>query len=220
MEKKQKGRPPKSERIAKRQHFSVWVSKDQKDQINQKIEKSGLSASQFFLTQVLDVPLKRPQIKVLPEKTAELYKVLRMLSGQFAVAVLRASQADMLSKQWQQSSQDISLISKLIMQWVYEDFEIRSFRQTLMDINSWMHQLSVYLDKILPDTESKKEILETTAKLYHQSKELLAKYEVHYLKEEAPNDLVVWQDQKPDPKVPVHDVIRQTMEQLLKQRKP
>ena len=81
MEKRQKGRPPKAERTVKRQHFSVWVSKEQKEQINRKIEKSGLSASQFFLTKVLDVPLKRPQIKTLPDKTAELYKVLRMLSG-------------------------------------------------------------------------------------------------------------------------------------------
>ena len=219
MEKKQKGRPPKGEGTAKREHFSVWVSKEEKELINQKIERSGLSASQFFLTQVLDVPLKRPQIKTLPDKTAELYKVLRMLSGQFAVAVLRASQADMLSKQWQESSQNISLISKLLMQWVYEDFEIRSFRQTLIEIRDWTGQLYMYLEKILPNGESKAALLETTSRLYHKSRELLEKYEAHYLKQESPKDLAVWQEQKPDPRVPVHGVIKETMEQLLKQRK-
>ena len=219
MEKKQKGRPPKAERTVKRQHFSVWVSKEQKEQINRIIEKSGLSASQFFLTQVLDVPLKRPQIKTLPDKTAELYKVLRMLSGQFAVAVLRASQADMLSRQWQESSQNISLISKLLMQWVYEDFEIRSFRQTLTEIRDWTRQLYVYQQKMFRNGESKTATLETTSRLYHKSKELLENYEAHYLKQEAPNDLAVWQEEKPDPRTPVHDVIRETMVQLLKQRK-
>lgn len=219
MEKKQKGRPPKGQGTAKREHFSVWVSKEEKELINQKIERSGLSASQFFLTQVLDVPLKRPQIKTLPDKTAELYKVLRMLSGQFAVAVLRASQADMLSRQWQESSQNISLISKLLMQWVYEDFEIRSFRQTLFDIRDWTGQLYIYLEKMLPSGEGKTAALETTSRLYYKSKELLEKYEAHYLKQEAPNDLEVWQEQKPDPRIPVHGVIKETIEQLLKQRK-
>jgi hypothetical protein len=219
MEKKQKGRPPKGERTAKRQHFSVWVSKEEKELINQKIERSRLSASQFFLTQVLDVPLKRPQIKTLPEKTAELYKVLRMLSGQFAVAVLRASQADMLSRQWQESSQNISLISKLLMQWVYEDFEVRSFRQTLTEIRDSARQLYVYQQKMLPDGESKTATLDTTSRLYHKSRELLEKYETHYLKQEVPSDLAVWQEDKPDPRIPVHDVIKDTMEKLLKQRK-
>ena len=219
MEKKQKGRPPKGERTAKREHFSVWVSKEEKELINQKIERSGLSASQFFLTQVLDVPLKRPQIKTLPDKTAELYKVLRMLSGQFAIAVLRASQTDMLSRQWQESSQSISLISKLIMQWVFEDFEVRSFRQTLIEIRDWTGQLYMYLEKILPNGESKAALLETTSRLYHKSRELLEKYEAHYLKQESPKDQAVWQEQKPDPRVPVHGVIKETMEQLLKQRK-
>ncbi|WP_374756088.1 plasmid mobilization protein [Dyadobacter frigoris] len=219
MEKKQKGRPPKGERIAKKEHFSVWVSKDQKALINEKIQRSGLSASQYFLTQVLDTPIKRPQLKVLPRQTAELYKVLRMLSGQFALAVLRASQADMLSRQWQESSQNISLVSKLIMQWVYEDFEVRSFRQTLTDINEWTRQIYGYLEKVLPTAESKTGILETAARLRHKSQELLEKYEVHYLRDEAPNDLAVWQDEKPDPRIPVHDVIKETMEQLLKQRK-
>jgi len=218
MEKKQKGRPPKGEGTAKREHFSVWVSKEEKEMINQKIEKSGLSASQFFLTQVLDVPLKRPQIKTLPEKTAELYKVLRMLSGQFAVAVLRASQADMLSRQWQESSQNISLISKLLMQWVYEDFEIRSFRQTLTEIRDWTRQLYVYQQKMLPEEESKTATLETTSRLYHKSRELLEAYEAHYLKQETPTDLAVWQEDKPDPRIPVHDVIRETMEKLSKHR--
>ncbi|TKT92654.1 hypothetical protein FDK13_07515 [Dyadobacter frigoris] len=197
----------------------MWVSKDQKALINEKIQRSGLSASQYFLTQVLDTPIKRPQLKVLPRQTAELYKVLRMLSGQFALAVLRASQADMLSRQWQESSQNISLVSKLIMQWVYEDFEVRSFRQTLTDINEWTRQIYGYLEKVLPTAESKTGILETAARLRHKSQELLEKYEVHYLRDEAPNDLAVWQDEKPDPRIPVHDVIKETMEQLLKQRK-
>lgn len=219
MEKKQKGRPPKPDGTGKREHFSVWVSKEEKQLINKKIEKSGLSASQFFLTQVLDVPLKRPQIKTLPDKTAELYKVLRMLSGQFAVAVLRASHADMLSRQWQQSSQNISLLSKLLMQWVYEDFEVRFFRSTLTEIIDFNRQLYVYLQKVLPASNSKTQSLETVSGLYHKSRSLLEKYEAHYLRQETDQNLVVWQSEAVDTVRPVHDVIKESMDQLLKQRK-
>ncbi|WP_426293496.1 plasmid mobilization protein [Dyadobacter endophyticus] len=70
-----KGRPPKEKGAAKRDHFSVWVSSDQKSQINQMIEKSGLSASQFFLTLALDVPFKGPQKRTLPKVTAETIRI-------------------------------------------------------------------------------------------------------------------------------------------------
>jgi hypothetical protein len=87
MEKKQKGRPPKGERIAKKEHFSVWVSKDQKALINEKIQRSGLSASQYFLTQVLDTPIKRPQLKVLPQQTdAPGYTAAERGPGSFPIS--------------------------------------------------------------------------------------------------------------------------------------
>jgi len=86
---KKKGRPSKEKEAVKRDHFSVWVTADQKNQIKQLVAKSGLSASQFFLTSALDVPFKRPQRRMLLKATAETIRILEQVAGILLLAVLK-----------------------------------------------------------------------------------------------------------------------------------
>lgn len=218
MENKQKGRPPKNEKIVRRDHFSVWVTKDEKQQINELIEKSGLSASQFFLTQVLSTPIKRPQKKTLPPKTAETILTLEKLSGILSLAVLKASSADILSQRWQHSSRNVRLLSELITRWAFEDFEIRGFHKTLSDTSDWMKQLYTYLEKVLAG-ENKAAILKKTASIYHSCTALLAKYENYYLETQPEQKLAGLENGQPLPTDKVHEIIEQLIQQLLNQRK-
>lgn len=192
-----KGRPPKEKGVAKREHFSVWVSTDQKSQINQLIEKSGLSASQYFLTLALDVPFKRPQKRTLPKTTAETIRILEQLSGILSLAILKTKDHQMLSMQWQQSSQRIRLLADLITRWVFESFEIRSFQKTLTEIDCWITSLSDYLGHVLGAGESKEQILREARSMSRWVQELLLKYESYYT--EPLQDLApVWKNEAAD----------------------
>ncbi|MGN7887502.1 plasmid mobilization protein [Dyadobacter sp. 22481] len=175
-----KGRPPKEKDAAKREHFSVWVSSDQKSQINQLIEKSGLSASQFFLTLALDIPFKRPQKRTLPKATAETIRILEQLAGILSLAILKTKDHQMISTQWQQSSQRVRLLADLITRWVFESFEIRSFQKTITDIDCWITSLSDYLGHVLGAGESKVQILREAQDMCRSARELLSKYESYY----------------------------------------
>ncbi|MGN7885398.1 plasmid mobilization protein [Dyadobacter sp. 22481] len=186
---KQKGRPPKEKGNAKRQHFSVWVSADQKRQINELIEKSGLSASQFFLTLALDVPFQRPQKRALPRATAETVRVLQRLSGVLSLAALKTNGHQMLSDQWQQSSQRVRLLADLITLWVFEGFEIRSMKKVFEELHAWSSELTSYLSQILPETEGKHQLLLRCSATSRLIDDLQQKYEAYYsesLEELAP----------------------------------
>lgn len=175
-----KGRPPKENGAAKREHFSVWVTSDQKSQINQLIEKSGLSASQFFLTLALDIPFKRPQKRTLPKATAETIRILEQLAGILSLAILKTKDHQMLSAQWLQSSQRVRLLADLITRWVFESFEIRSFQETLTEIDAWIQSLPDYLRHVLGAGESKEQILREAWVMARSARELLSKYESYY----------------------------------------
>lgn len=216
MENKRKGRPPKEEKVVRRDHFSVWVTKDEKARINQLIEKSGLSASQFFLTLALDTPFKRPQKKTLPIRTAEMIKTLEQLSGILSLAVLKTKDHQMQSQQWMQSSQYVRLLSQIITLWVFEDFEIRTFSKTLNKVQEWMRQLGLYIRRVLPDSHNKTSIMDMTENLFRSAKELLAKYERHYQPAETAAQLSSWKsDASSNPDL-VHRMIEEKVTAMLK----
>ncbi len=216
MESKKKGRPPKEEKVVRRDHFSVWVTKDEKARINQLIEKSGLSASQFFLTLALDTPIKRPQKKTLPIRTAEMIKILEQLSGILSLAVLKTKDHQMQSQQWMQSSQYVRLLSQIITLWVFEDFEIRTFSKTLNKVQEWMRQLGLYIRRVLPDSHNKTSIMDMTENLFRSAKELLAKYERHYQPAETVAQLSSWKsDASSNPDL-VHRMIEEKVTAMLK----
>jgi hypothetical protein len=177
---KTKGRPPKQEGTAKKEHFSVWVSADQKTQINQIIEKSGLSASQYFLALALDVPFKKPQKRSLPKATADKVRILEQLSGILSLAVLKTKDQHMLSTQWQQSSQRVRLLADLITLWVFESFEIRSIKQTLGSLHSWLKELTGLLALFPDKLESKHQLMDQCRSNARLVAGLLDKYQAYY----------------------------------------
>ncbi|WP_342089469.1 plasmid mobilization protein [Dyadobacter sp. OTU695] len=210
-----KGRPPKERGAAKREHFSVWVSSDQKSQINQLIEKSGLSASQYFLSLALDVPLKRPQKRTLPKATAETIRILEQLAGILSLAILKTKDHQMLSTQWQQSSQRVRLLADLITRWVFESFEIRTFQKTLTETGSWITSLSDYLSQVLGAGESNEQLLREAGGIARSARELLSKYESYYaapLQELAPT----WKNEAADI-ASVHFEIENAVREFIKQ---
>lgn len=165
MEKKPKGRPSKNEKIVRRSHFSIWATREEKELLNRDIERSGLSASQYFLTLALNSPIKRPQKKTLPARTAETILILEKLAGILSLAVLKVRDADMLSQRWQESSKNVRMLSDLITKWVFEDFEIWTIRKNLSNVRDWMQQLEMYLQAVLPENENKASIIEKTASI-------------------------------------------------------
>ncbi|PSL27409.1 plasmid mobilization protein [Dyadobacter jiangsuensis] len=177
---KTKGRPPKQKGTAKREHFSVWVSAEQKSQINQIIEKSGLSASQYFLTLALDVPFKKPQKRSLPKPVTDTVRILEQLSGILSLAVLKTKDQQMLSAQWQQSSQRVRLLADLITLWVFESFEIRSTKQTLDRLHSWLNGLTSFLSLFPDELESKQQLIEECRLNVRVTSGLLDKYQAYY----------------------------------------
>lgn len=126
----------------------------------------------------------------------------------------------MLSQRWQDSSKNVRMLSDLITKWVFEDFEIWTIRKNLSDIYHWMQQLEMYLGKVLPESENKASVLEKTADILKVSKELLEKYEGYYLAEEAVHILKAWKHTRLENPQLVHDAVNQSMQELLKNRKP
>jgi hypothetical protein len=214
---KQKGRPPKEKGTAKREHFSVWVSADQKSKINELIEKSGLSASQFFLMLALDVPFKTPQKRTLPKATAEMVRVLQQLSGVLSLAALKAKGYQMLSDQWQQSSQRVRLLADLITLWVFESFEIRSMKKAFDELLKWSNELTSYLSQMLPQTDGKHQLLLRCSSTSRLIGDLQQKYEAYYsqpLEELAP----FWKSGETDA-LSVHAEIEKALSTTMKKMK-
>jgi hypothetical protein len=214
---KQKGRPPKPEKSVRRNHFSVWVTKDEKSHVNELIEKSGMSASQFFLTLALDTPLKRPQRKTLPAHTAELIRMLSQLAGMLSLAVLKTKDQHMQSENWLASSQSIRQLANLITLWIYEDFEIRTVHKTLAEIEGWMEDLYTYQNAVLATGENKNAVLEKTLAVHQAARQLLQKYEQYYLPDEAPGIIPSWGNT--GSAHDIHDLIEITLDQIASRRR-
>ncbi|MGX5852452.1 plasmid mobilization protein [Dyadobacter jiangsuensis] len=214
---KKKGRPPKQKGTAKREHFSVWVSAEQKSLVNQIIEKSGLSASQYFLTLALDVPFKKPQKRSLPRPVADTVRILEQLSGVLSLAVLKTKDQQIISAQWQQSSQRVRLLADLITLWVFESFEIRNIKQTLGSLRSWLNGLTSFLSLFPDELESKQQLIEECRLNARVTSDLLDKYQAYYqapLSELEP----AWKVVKADASA-VHHEIESALTTLLKKMK-
>lgn len=210
-----KGRPQKANGTAKRSHFSVWVTPQQKSKINEQIQKSGLSASEYFLTLALDVPFKRPRKRELSVQTAQTVQVLQQLAGILSLAVLKTKDWQMLSKEWQQSSQKVRLLTSLITRWVFENFEIRSFQKTLNNLRTWTNHMTIYLKEILEPGESKEMILKNGDRMSKELQELLEKYEAYYA--EPFRELRELANTKPEKFESVHQEIEDTLKCVIEQ---
>lgn len=179
MEKKTKGRPAKPTAKRKRLHYSVWVSAKEKKQIDALIAQSNLPASQFFLTQVIEKPIKRPKKKSLPKSVIEQISTLEKLSGLLALSVLKTKDKAMIAENWQQSSQNVRWITNLIVLKIFEDFDFPNLRNKLCRIKEDA-QLLYWQLELNSKTEEQNEILSFSSRLHHNSKELLESFKKHY----------------------------------------
>ena len=179
MEKKTKGRPAKPTAKRKRLHYSVWVSAEEKKQIDALIAQSNLPASQFFLTQVIAKPIQRPKKKSLPKSVIEQISTLEKLSGLLALSVLKTKDKAMIAENWQQSSQNVRWITNLIVLKIFEDFDFPNLRNKLCRIKEDARLLYWQLG-LNSKTEEQNELLGFSSRLHHNSKELLASFEKHY----------------------------------------
>ncbi len=177
------------------------------------IRKSGLSASEYFLTLVLDVPFKRPQKRTLPPQTAKMIRVLEQLAGILSLAVMKTKDRQMLSGEWQESSQRVRLLANLTTRWAFESFEIRSFQTAITQAHTWISQTNRCLKEMLEPGESKDLILESGNRMAKQLQALLEKYEAYYSEplEE------IREEKKINPETPdrVHEVIRNTLKAVV-----
>jgi hypothetical protein len=185
MENKTKGRPAKPTAKRKRLHYSVWVSAEEKKQVDALIAQSNLPASQFFLTQVIEKPIQRPKKKSLPKSVIEQISTLEKLSGLLALSVLKTKDKAMIAENWQQSSQNVKWITNLIVLKIFEDFDFPSLKNKLCKIKEDA-QLLYWKLELNSKTEEQKELLNFASKLFYHSKELLESFEKHYQNQAEP----------------------------------
>ncbi|MER0439744.1 hypothetical protein [Emticicia sp. W12TSBA100-4] len=185
MEKKTKGRPAKPTAKRKRLHYSVWVSAEEKKQIDALIAQSNLPGSQFFLTQVIEKPIQRPKKKSLPKSVIEQISTLEKLSGLLALSVLKTKDKAMIAENWQQSSQNVKWITNLIVLKIFEDFDFPNLRDKLCRIKDDA-QLLYWQLELNSKTEEQNELLSFSSRLHYNSKELLESFEKHYQSQAEP----------------------------------
>ena len=211
MEKKNKGRPAKPTAKRKRLHYSVWVSAEEKKQIDALIAQSNLPASQFFLTQIIEKPIQRPKKKSLPISVIEQISTLEKLSGLLALTVLKTKDKAMIAENWQQSSQNVKWITNLIVLKIFEDFDFPNLRNKLCRIKDDA-QLLYWQLELNSKTEEQSELLSFSSRLHHNSKELLESFEKHYQSQaESHRFQKLWHEE-----MDIHKEIENIKSELLK----
>lgn len=177
------GRPPKSPQKKKRLQYAVWVSAEEKSVIDKLIESSNLSASQFFLTQVIEKPIQRPKKKTLPNAVLRHIMILEKLSGLLALSILKTKDKAMIAEDWQRSSRTVKWITHLVVLRIFEDFDFPKLKSSLLKIKEDSALLYWHLNLYLKGVELE-ELLLLVRKLNHQCENLLTSFEKHY---QAPN---------------------------------
>lgn len=177
MEDNPKGRPVKSKEKQKRLHYSVWVTEAEKKTIDQLAQQSGLPASQFFLTQVIDKKIKTQRKKSWPNSIEPYALAINKFSGILSLLAFKTKDKDMRqAKNWIESSEHIKWISKMIMLRVFEDFDFPKLKNCLMKIGENSRLLFWQIDSAI-DFAGKNEILEVANRMNKTSQNLLLSFE-------------------------------------------
>jgi hypothetical protein len=186
MENNPIGRPVKSKEKQKRLHYSVWVTEAEKKTIDQLAQQSGLPASQFFLTQVIDKKIKTQRKKSWPNSIEPYALAINKFSGILSLLALKTKDKDMRqAKNWLESSEHIKWISKMIMLRVFEDFDFPKLKNSLIQIEETSRLLFWQIDLAI-DFAGKNEILEVVNRMNKTSQNLLLSFEQHYIDENTP----------------------------------
>lgn len=203
-----KGRPPKPTLKRKRLHYSVWVNEEEKRQIDHLIEQSNLSASQFFITQVIEKPIQRPKKKTLPQSVVKQITSLEKLSGLLSLTVLKTKDNAMISQQWLESSQNVKWLSQLIILRIFEDFDLPNISSRLNQMLENLKIICHYFARINND-----ELKKISNKLLNQASELRIVHEKHYHSSTEPTWFSkVWTEE-----FDIHQEILHIKKQLLNQ---
>jgi hypothetical protein len=177
------GRPIKSIQRKKLLHYCIYVTIEEKATIDKLIKSSGLSASQFLLTQVIDKPIKTQRRKSWPDSIMPYALAINKFSGMLSLLALKTKDKDMRqATNWIESSEHIKWISKMIMLRVFEDFDFPLLKNSLMKIEENSRLLTWQLDSVL-DFQGKNEILAVATRIQKTSKNLLDSFEKHYIDE-------------------------------------
>lgn len=179
-----KGRPPKPPKKRKRYQVSVWMSAEEKQEINKLVEVSNLSASQFFLSQVLDKPIKRPKKKTLPKAIIDQMATLEKLSGLLALSALKTKDKVMIAENWQKSSQDVKWITRLITLWIFSEFDLPNFKRTLKEIQEKSKLLYWQLEPLLKGNNS--ETLDLVSQINRKGNEVSEAFDKQYQMPNSP----------------------------------
>ncbi len=193
MEKRTKGRPPKPAPKRKRLQYSVWVSAEEKTQIDKLIDASNLSASQFFLTLAINKPFERPKKKTLPKGVAEQISSLEKLSGLLALSALKTKDKLMLAESWRESSQTVKWITRLIGLWIFAEFDLPSFKQNLKLIEEKLKFLYWQLDTFI-ESPDKAEILGVISQINQITNELIISFGKQFEANNPPIFQTIWQE--------------------------
>ena len=211
MEKKSKGRPPKPAPKRKRLQYSVWVSAEEKQQIDKLIDAANLSASQFFLTLAINKPFERPKKKTLPKGVAEQISNLEKLSGLLALSALKTKDKVMLAESWQVSAQTVKWVTRLISLWIFAEFDLPSFKHNLNIIEEKTKRLYWQIEASNGSVETT-ELLRVISQIHQMSKELITAFGKQYEANHPPLFQVIWQEG-----FDVHREIEQLKQNLLRQ---
>lgn len=211
MEKKTKGRPPKPASKRKRLQYSVWVSAEEKKQIDILIEATNLSASQFFLTLAINKPFERPKKKTLPKGVAEQISNLEKLSGLLALSALKTKDKLMLAESWRESSQTVKWLTRLISLWIFAEFDLPNFKRNLMIIEEKSKRIYWHINT-LAESPDKVEVLGVISQINQITNELITSFGKQFESNNLPTFQPIWQED-----FDVHREIEQLKQNLLKQ---
>lgn len=182
MQKSSKGRPAVAEKQRKDQHYSVWLSTEQKREIDELIKASNLPASQFFLTQVLERPIKRPNKKHIPANVAQKIVNLEKLSGLLSLSVLKTKDREMIADNWAVSSQNVRTLIEVIKCWVFHDFALPQMNKMLEALDENMLDTIEIIEGItLIPEEEKLFLVDRIRQEENMLKKIKNDFQNHYL---------------------------------------
>lgn len=176
----------KQKNTKKRYHFTVWVNNDEREIVDKLIQQTGLPASQFFLTQVIDKKIKTQRRKSWPNSIEPYALAIAKFSGMLSLLALKTKDRDMQqSANWLQSSECIKWLNKLILLRVFEDFEFPQLKNSLVNIEENTRLLFWQLDSSV-EFEGKSKLLENTNRLNKIASQLLLSFEKQYIENSTP----------------------------------
>jgi hypothetical protein len=206
------GRPPKPIQKRKRLHYSVWVTETEKKTIDQLANQSGLPVSQFFLTQIIDKPIKTQRKKSWPKSIEPYALAINKISGMLSLLAIKTKDKDLQqSKNWLESSEHTKWISKMMMLRVFEDFDFPQMKNTLVKIQENSKLLYWQIDS-LGEFNLKNEMLQNANKINRQIQNLLSSFQQHYIEENTPNIFQEFWSAEID----IHEEIKKIKNELLK----